>query len=172
MFNKQKALRGVSPLRDALVGLALLSGALVAQAQNALALPYRNPANPLTVAELAALQRKKLEQDYYKKAGFSTATPQAAASQSKPALPKKPLPPAVPAKPRHVVVLMAVYGPAGAEKAELRYDGQTHIAHRGTRMGLVTVESLAPGVVGVLALHAGRSSAHTLRPGDSLEVSE
>ena len=134
---------------------------------------YRSPGSPLTVGELASLQRKKLEQDYYKKMGM---TPIAmGASQAKTAgnakTPSK-TPPKAPPRLQHQLVILGIYGPAGAERVELRYDGITHVATGQARIGLVTLESLAPGSVQVLAQHAGTASRHTLRPGETLEVSQ
>lgn len=134
------------------------------------ALTYRSAASPLTVGELAALQRKKLEQDFYKRAGFSTEKPIPTPLKS-PTTPKL-IPKAQPPRARHQLVVVGVYGPAGAERAEVRYDGATHVLVGRSRVGLITLEALAPGMVHVLAEHAGRPSRFALRPGQTLEVSE
>ena len=131
---------------------------------------YKATGSPLTVGELAALQRKKLEQDFYKKAGFSTEKPAPVPSKSLAAV--KALPKSPPTRAHHQLVVMGVYGPAGAERAEVRYDGTTHVLAGRARIGLITVEALAPGVVHIVAEHAGRASRFALRPGQTVEVSE
>jgi hypothetical protein len=119
---------------------------------------------------MAALQRKKLEQDYYKKAGFTTEKPPLAPPKSFPVT--KGTSKAAPARARHQLVVVGVYGPIGNERAEVRYDGILHVVAGRARVGLITFESLAPGVVHVLAEHTGRPGRFVLRPGQTLEVSE
>lgn len=152
--------------------LVLLLGMSVATAWAQTVVPdglTRRSVGSLSVGELAALQRKKMEQDFFKKAGLAP-TGQALPAQQAPR-PAKPARPALPAKPRYPLALLAVYGPQGQEKAEVAFAGKTHVLAAGARLGPFTLGSVAKGSLQVQAMHSGRMGLHTLRPGETLEVS-
>jgi hypothetical protein len=129
------------------------------------ALVYKNPASPLTVAELAAVQRKRLEQEFYKKAGLTT---QIKSVPVKPVATKK----AVAKAPATVqrFTLMAVYGTQQSVRAEIQTEGRVRVVQPQAQLGWATVESIAPGRVQLRVAHTGQSSVHSLVPGETLEV--
>jgi hypothetical protein len=129
-------------------------------------LAYKPAGAPLRIAELAQLQRKKLEEDYFKRAGFTTAPPLAVrVPLSKPATrPAR-------AKTTHTLGLVAIFGPAKGQQAELRLNGITSTVGADAQIGPARVDAITPGQVRLTLRPPGRTAlaTQTLRPGEQLE---
>jgi hypothetical protein len=129
-------------------------------------LVYKPPVSPLRIAELAQLQRKKLEEDYFRRAGFTTVlAPSVKASSSKPhAQPVR-------ARTAHTLGLVATYGLPKSQQAELRLNGITSTVSANALIGPAKVESIMPGQIRLTLRPPGRVAlaTQTLRPGEQLE---
>jgi hypothetical protein len=141
-------------------------------------LTYRASGTALTVEELSAAQRQKLEDDFFKRAGYTSVQP----------VNPKTLKPATVAapKPMHSLSILGVYGPTAAQKVDLSFNGVLHTVTEKSKLGNVLFESIQPGQVvvsyskGKVAKSANKGKTastgnsttvrQTLKPGDVLEI--
>lgn len=107
---------------------------------------YRDPNLPLTVDELATAQRAKLQEDFMKKAGYTSSRPVVVKPVAKPTLVVAPPPPKI----MNSLVIDGIYGPVNAQKVELRYNGVLQILAPNGQIGKVKIESIQPGQVVVV----------------------
>jgi hypothetical protein len=159
-------------------GIALIpSGApaQIAADANAPKLVYRDPNAPLTVGDLATAQRVKLQEDFFKRAGYTASAPVKVKStqQGSTTLPVL--------KKVDSLVVLGIYGPVASQRVDVSYNGVQHTLLPNSKLGSVLVESIAPGQVIVSytdkKVKSTKSSKvkstqlrQTLKAGDMLEI--
>lgn len=129
-------------------------------------LVYRNPAQPVTIGEMSAAQRKQLEKDYFKRAGFTT-TPIAVLPKTKASAARAAI------KPKAIVFVQAIYGPINAQKVELSVNGRTSVLSSGATLGPVLIENLKAGEVVLVNVNPSNGAGQvkrTLKAGDVWEI--
>ncbi len=158
-------------------GIPLVPAISAPSEQNAPKLIYRKPETPLTIGELSTAQRKKLEDDFFKRAGFTSAQPASpvASVKLRPGLNVQPV------KPMHSLVILGVYGPINAQKVDLSFDGEARTLTANSRLSNISIDSIQPGQVVIvyrkMVAQKGQKSPsklqevrQTLKPGDVLEI--
>lgn len=109
-------------------------------------LTFKASGSKLTVEELEAAQQKKLEEDFYKKAGYTSVAP----------ITVKPLKVTAGAgsiavaKPVNTLFVSGVYGTDGKQKAEVVWNGLPSTVEVGAVLGKVKIESIQAGHVTVV----------------------
>lgn len=126
-------------------------------------LVYKAPGSKLTVEELELAQQKKLEEDYFKKAGYTSTLPVVVkpikanaggsggvgAGGAALAAPK----------PVSTLFISGIYGTDRQQKAEVVWNGVTRIVETGAMLGNVTIESIEAGKITVM--YTGKAKAAT-----------
>lgn len=118
-------------------------------------LMYKASGAKLTVEELEAAQQKKLEEDFYKKAGYTSTPPVVA----KPIKANTGVAAAVVAKPVSTLFVSGIYGTAAQQKAEVVWNGVTSTVEMGAMLGSIMIESIQAGKVTVV--YTGKAAAVT-----------
>lgn len=132
------------------VAMAQLSAPISVGAQSGIQLQTTEPkltfkasGSKLTVEELEAAQQKKLEEDFYKKAGYTSVPPVVVkpvkASSGSIAV----------SKPVNTLFVSGVYGTDGKQKAEVVWNGLPSTVEVGAVLGKVKIESISAGLVTV-----------------------
>jgi hypothetical protein len=159
-------------------GTALIPSGAPAQIAvdpNAPKLVYRDPNTPLTVGDLATAQRVKLQEDFFKRAGYTASAPVKVKSNQQGAA-SVPVPQKVDS-----LLVLGIYGPVASQRVDVSYNGVQHTLLPKAKLGAVLVESIAPGQVIVSysgkKVKASKSSKvkglqlrQTLKAGDMLEI--
>lgn len=137
-------------------------------------LTYRPPGQPLKIDELAKAQRKKLEDDFYKRAGFTNVQPPVVIKPVKTITKvEKPLT-------RYSISIVGIYGPTGQLKGEVYYQGKLQTLSTGS-LGFFTIEKVMSNSVEVSYSKTASNGKNKkslgtqvvrqiLKPGESLEV--
>lgn len=102
-------------------------------------LTYKAPGAVITIEELTAAQRKKLEEDYYKKAGYTSTIAPVLKSPSAPKSAGKTQAAKAPASLLHVA---GIYGTQDKQQAEIVWNGTTMVVEPGHKIGAVLIESI------------------------------
>lgn len=169
MSNKQ-ATQSIKPqaqnaaklLRVSTLYLCLAAAPVIATAQLSAPLPvgastaiqlqtnepkliYKASGSKLTVEELEAAQQKKLEEDFYKKAGYTSVAPIVV----KPMKASTGAGSITVAKPVNTLFVSGVYGTDGKQKAEVVWNGLPSTVEVGAVLGKVKIESIHAGLVTV-----------------------
>ncbi len=137
-------------------------------------LTYKPPGQPLKIEELAKAQRKKLEDDFYKRAGFTSVQPVVIKPAKVVNKVEKPLT-------RYSLSVVGIYGTTGQLQSEVYYQGKLQSIKAASNIGFFTVEKVLPNSIEVsytkAVINPGKSKKSTpstvkqlLRPGESLEV--
>jgi LysM repeat protein len=132
---------------------------------------YRQSGTSLTVKDLADAQRRKLEADFYKQAGFTDVAP----------LDPKTLKPVKLAEPipMHSLTVLGVYGPEQGQKVDLIFNGTQQTLMANSQIGNIRIESIHPGRVELSYTKKVKDKVNgkakstvvkTVKPGDILEI--
>lgn len=98
-------------------------------------LKYRDPKDPLTLGEVANMQRLKEAEDFLNKHGYTTIKPMDPVAEEAAAKPAVEPPPSF-------IKIVAIYGLPTKVRAELDHDGQLLTASIGQRFGPYRVEAV------------------------------
>lgn len=147
----------------------------------AVKLTYRPGGTALTVNELSDVQRKTMEEDFFKRAGYTDKQPQVVKTTGSGGAFSKSVAPVR----MNTLVVVGVYGPASAQRADVSFNGELKTAAALTRFGNITIESIEPSRLEVSynkktsvsskapkgkGQKASTSVRQTLKPGDVLEI--
>lgn len=124
-------------------------------------LAFKAGGSNLTVEELEQAQKKKLEEDFFKKAGYTSVAP-VVVKPIKTSMTVGAGAMAV-AKPVNTLFVAGVYGTQANQKAEVSWNGVVSIIEAGASFGKIVVESVQAGQVTVA--YVGKSAAVAKKKG-------
>lgn len=125
-------------------------------------LKYRDPKDPLTLGEVANMQRLKEAEDFLNKHGYTTIKPKDPVAEEAAAKPAVEPPPSS-------IKIVAIYGLPTEVRAEIDHDGLALTASVGQRFGPYRVEAVDPSGVKLqsLAACAPRARRHAKASGSA-----